>query len=101
MRMGAGQRTVVVLSPAVVRPRGSASLAARPGSLQGLRLAFLDNNKGNADALLAEMGRRLAASDSLAAVRPFHKDQATSPATEEVLADMRRASDLALVGVGD
>jgi hypothetical protein len=90
----------------VYDPRGivgaeKKALAPRVSSLDGLRLAILDNTKWNANKLLRELRERLQAEHRLAAVRYYRKESFSRFADPALIGQIRDESDLLLTAVGD
>jgi hypothetical protein len=89
----------------VLDPCGSKStridrLAHRPRTLHGARVAFFDNLKPNASALLEQVATRLLERFDLGAVMTVSKRTPTGPATEALQADLER-NDFVVLGVAD
>ena len=87
-------------------PRGtidapSLRLAARPKNLGGLRLAVLDNTKWNGWKLEERIANQLASKLGLGSVRRYKKESFSRDAAPELLEQIVRENDLALVGIGD
>ena len=87
-------------------PRGEVEMspirpAARVGSIDGLRLAVLDNTKWNANRLLKAVVEALGGEGRFASVRYWKKDSFSRAATPEMLEEIRAGADVALVAVGD
>jgi hypothetical protein len=80
---------------------GVFALAARPGSLSGLRVGLLANTKRNAEQFLNEVGRILTEEYGVSAVVARKKPDITNTAPEPILDDLRTGSDVVVVGVGD
>ena len=90
----------------VYDPRGvvgaeKKDLAPRVRSLDGLRLAVLDNTKWNANKLLREVRDRLQARHQLASVSYYRKESFSRFAAPELIAKMRAENDIALTAIGD
>jgi hypothetical protein len=76
-------------------------LASRPATLDGLRLALLENTKTNAVQLLNEVAAELGRRYALASVTVYRKPSLTTPVAEDQLQEVARNSDVAIAGVGD
>ena len=90
----------------VFDPRGRVDLAPiqpapRVESIDGLRLAVLDNSKWNARRLLKATVELLGGDGRFASVRYWKKDSFARDATPEMLQEIRATSDIALVAIGD
>jgi hypothetical protein len=87
-------------------PRGTIDapllhLAARPKRLSGLRVAVLDNTKWNGWKLEERIAGLLATRLSLGPVRRYKKESFSRDAAPELIEQIARENDLALVGIGD
>jgi hypothetical protein len=89
------------IGPANGTGSGLATLAARPGSLSGLRLGLLANIKRNAEQFLNEVGKILAEQHGMATVVARKKPDITNTAPEPILEDLAAGCDVVVVGVGD
>lgn len=90
----------------VYDPRGQVTadaqpLAARVGSLEGLRLAVLDNSKWNAGKLLRRSIDALARDAGFAAVNYYTKESFSKTAAPELIDEIVRDNDIALTAIGD
>lgn len=79
------------------RPR----LASRLATLQGKRLALLDNGKVNSGAVLAALGKRLRDRYGVAEVRAWKKRHAGETGAGIIPDLMKWRPDLALTALGD
>jgi hypothetical protein len=87
-------------------PRGKVEatptqLAPRVATIDGLRLAVLDNSKWNAGRLLKATLEVLGGEARFASVRHWKKDAFSRDATAEMLDEIRAHADIALVAIGD
>jgi hypothetical protein len=73
----------------------------RPASLEGKRVGLIDNTKFNSDRLLEKIGAILKAEYGVAETRMFRKHNASVPAHEEIIVELRRGFDAMVAGVGD
>ena len=93
--------------PQLMNPFGSSApaprprLAARPASLQGLRLGLLDNSKPNADRLLEGVREELEGQLEPSAVVRRRKPGAGVPGPEALLEELGAQCDAVIVAVGD
>jgi hypothetical protein len=93
--------TLTVLHPGVEEALDTKpKLAARLASLQGKRIALLDNGKVNAGAILAAVAKRLQALGA-GEVCAWRKQHASFPGEKEIPQIRDWGPDLALVGLGD
>jgi hypothetical protein len=88
-------------------PTGDSDLATdtqlrpRLRSLQGLRVALLENTKPNGAVLLQQVGRELQDNYGVREVRMFRKGYFGTPVEESVVQQILRNSDFAVAGIGD
>ena len=73
----------------------------RPATLEGKRVGLIDNTKFNSDRLLERIGAILKAEYGVAETRMFRKHNASVPAHEEIIQEVRKACDVIVAGVGD
>jgi hypothetical protein len=73
----------------------------RPASLEGKRVGLIDNTKFNSDRLLERIGAILKAEYGVAETRMFRKHNASVPAHEEIIVELRKGFDAMVAGVGD
>ncbi|NDL56511.1 UGSC family (seleno)protein [Phytoactinopolyspora mesophila] len=70
-------------------------------SLDGLRVGLLENTKRNADRILDAVGAALDEAHGGVELVRRTKTQFAMPLDEELLADLKNACDVVVVGVGD
>jgi hypothetical protein len=90
-----------VLSPVGVERADALAVPPLPAPLAGRTVGFLDNTKANFDRLVAEMARLLVEEHGVSRVIHRRKANASSPASPELVAELRRACDLVLAGSAD
>jgi len=73
----------------------------RPASLEGKRVGLIENTKFNSDRLLAKIGDVLKAEYGVAEWRMFRKHNASVPAHEEIIQEVRKYCDVMVAGIGD
>jgi hypothetical protein len=73
----------------------------RPATLEGKRVGLIDNTKFNSDRLLEKIGAILKAEYGVAETRMFRKHNASVPAHEEIIVELRKGFDAMVAGVGD
>ena len=73
----------------------------RPATLEGKRVGLIDNTKFNSDRLLERIGAILKAEYGVAETRMFRKHNASVPAHEEIIVELRKGFDAMVAGVGD
>jgi len=92
---------IQLLDPTTEAAAQPIAYAPRPGSLQGKRVALIENTKFNSDKLLEKIGQILVKEYGVASARMFRKKNASVPAHEEIIAEVRRTCDVMVAGVGD
>ena len=74
---------------------------ARPKSLEGLRVGFLDNTKPPADRVMEHLDRRLRESFPGLSSHYVSKHAASMPATEQMYQSLKDNCDVVITGFGD
>src|SRR5580693_3850062 len=90
--------SVTVFDPRGVVESANTSIAARPKSLDGLRLAILDNSKWNANKVLRASVAALEKTVKFGQVTYYVKQSFSKDAASELIA---ANSDLVLTAIGD
>ena len=90
----------------VFDPRGSVDtsdtpIAARPASLDGLRLAILDNSKWNANKILRGSAAALQQAIRFGAVNYYVKESFSKDAAPALIEQIAANNDLVLTAIGD
>jgi len=90
----------------VFDPRGSVDtsdtpIAARPASLDGLRLAILDNSKWNANKILRGSAAALQQAIRFGAVNYYVKESFSKDAAPALIEEIAANNDLVLTAIGD
>jgi hypothetical protein len=93
-------------SSLVFDPRGTVHstnmpIAARPASLDGLRLAVLDNSKWNANKILRTSTAVLEQTIRFGAVNYYVKHSFSKDAAPELIEEIAANNDLVLTAIGD
>jgi len=96
-----GPSDVIAFDPRGVVETGPMALAARAGSLDGLRLGVLDNTKWNANRLLRQTVGRLQKETSFAAVNYYRKESFSKDADPALIETIAADNDIALTAIGD
>ena len=73
----------------------------RPRSLEGKRVGLIENTKFNSDRLLLKIGEILKTEYGAVETRLFHKHNASVPAHEEIIQEIRKTCDVMVAGIGD
>ncbi len=92
---------IELLDPTTEIKAQSVAYAPRPASLEGKRVALIENTKFNSDRLLAKIGDILKAEYAAAETRMWRKRNSSVPAHEEIVEEVRKTSDVMVAGVGD
>ncbi|HXG04592.1 MAG TPA: hypothetical protein VNO23_14395 [Candidatus Binatia bacterium] len=92
---------IEVLDPTVEATTQSVTWAPRPSTLGGKRVALIENTKYNSDRLLQKIGDLLVREYGAAGTRMFRKRNASVPAHEEIIEEVRRTCDVMVAGIGD
>lgn len=91
---------IVVLDPTADGEVETHPLAPRRGSLNGLRVGFLDNSKERADEILKRLQELLAERYEFAETIWRRKAFYTKKAPDELLQEMARSCDVVVTAVG-
>ena len=88
-------------SPQGIALPASVEAVARPASLQGLRVALLDNTKAPVDRMMAHLEGLLR--ERIPGVQPFYlsKKLMLKPAEPEVMAELLEYADVLITGLAD
>ena len=92
---------IEILDPTTPAARQAVAYAPRPGSLTGKRVALIENTKYNSDRLLQKIGDILVADYGAAEARMWRKHNASVPAHEEIVEELRASCDVMVAGIGD
>ena len=92
---------IELLDPTTEAAAQSVAYAARPDTLAGKRVALIENTKFNSDKLLLKIGELLKQEYGVAEAKLYHKRNASVPAHEEIIADIKKSCDLVVAGIGD
>jgi hypothetical protein len=76
-------------------------LAPRKADLSGARVGLLENGKQNARLFLTDVADVLRARYGVGPVIVVRKENFAQPAPAELIDELRSASDLVVVGIGD
>lgn len=97
----AGPDGLIVYDPRGVVEAQSRPTAPRLQTLEGLRLAVLDNTKWNANKLLRRSMAQLSEEHRFAAVNYYRKESFSRVAAPEVIHAIVANNDLVLTAIGD
>jgi hypothetical protein len=90
-----------LLDPTTEAVSQAIGYAPRPASLEGKRVALIENTKFNSDRLLQKIGDILKSEYGVRETRMWRKRNSSVPAHEEIIAEVKQASDVMVAGVGD
>jgi hypothetical protein len=92
---------IEILDPTSEPGAQAIAYAPRPGGLQGKRVGLVENTKFNSEQLLVRIGEILKAEYGVAETRLWHKRNASVPAHDEIVEEIRRTCDVMVAGIGD
>ncbi len=92
---------IELLDPTTEAGPQTIAWAPRPSSLEGQRVALIENTKFNSDRLLQKIGDLLVREHGAAGTRMFRKKNSSVPAHDEIIEEVRRTCDVMVAGIGD
>lgn len=92
---------IEILDPTVEVATQPVTFVPRPESLAGKRIGLVENTKFNSDRLLQKIGDILVAEYGAADARIWRKRNASVPAHEEIVQEIRATCDAMVAGIGD
>jgi hypothetical protein len=92
---------IELLDPRVETKTQPIAYVDRPRSLEGKRVGLVENTKFNSDRLLAKIGDVLKSEYGAAEWRMFRKHNASVPAHDEIIQEIRKTCDVMVAGIGD
>ena len=92
---------IELLDPTTEAVAQSIAYAGRPASLEGKRVALIENTKFNSDKILQRIGEILKTEYGASETRMFRKHNSSVPAHEEIIQEVRKTCDVIVAGVGD
>ena len=90
-----------ICSPEAQVQQARVNPVARPKSLEGLRIGFLDNTKPPADRVMEHLDKRLRERFPGVQSHYVSKNAASLPATEAMYKSMQENADVVITGFGD
>jgi len=93
--------SVLVFDPRGRVEASDTPIAARPTSLDGLRLAILDNSKWNANKILRGSAAALQKAVTFRAVNYYVKESFSKDAAPELIEEIAANNDIVLTAIGD
>jgi hypothetical protein len=97
----AAPQTITLVDPAAEIENPTEALAPRLRSLEGKRIALIDNTKHNADAFLEATRALLEQKYGVAGFEYFRKFSASVPTPPEVIERLTHSCDALVHGVAD
>ena len=92
---------IEILDPTVQVQTQPVTFAPRPDSLAGKRIGLVENTKFNSDRLLQKIGDILVTEYGAAGARMWRKRNASVPAHDEIVQELRATCDVMVAGIGD
>jgi len=92
---------MIIINPAGEQLRAQLTLAPRLSSLNGKRVAIVDNTKHMADAFLREIERMLRENYGVADFEHYRKPHASVPIPSDVMQRLVTSCDALIHGVAD
>ena len=92
---------IEILDPTVEVATQPVTFVPRPYSLAGKRIGLVENTKFNSDRLLQKIGNLLVAEYGAAEARMWRKHNASVPAHDEIVQELRATCDVMVAGIGD
>ena len=93
--------SVLVFDPRGRVEASNTPIAVRPTSLDGLRLAVLDNSKWNANKILRGSAAALQKAITFSAVNYYVKESFSKDAAPELIEEIAANNDIVLTAIGD
>ena len=90
-----------LLDPTTEAATQEIAYVPRPDSLRGKRVALIENTKFNSDNLLVRIGNILINEYGASSAKMWRKKNASVPAHEEIIEEVRQTCDVVVAGVGD
>jgi len=92
---------IELLDPTLEAASQTATYAPRPASIEGKRVALIENTKFNSDRLLEKIGEILVKEYGAASTRMWRKRNSSVPAHQEIIDEVRQTCDVMVAGIGD
>jgi hypothetical protein len=92
---------IEILDPTVEVATRTVAFVPRPQSLAGKRIGLVENTKFNSDRLLQKIGEVLVEEYGAAGTRMWRKRNASVPAHQEIVEELRATCDVMVAGIGD
>ena len=92
---------IELLDPTLEASTQAIAYSRRPQSLEGKRVALIENTKFNSDQLLKRIGDILINEYGVTSAQMFRKHNASVPAHAEIIEEIQKTCDVVVAGVGD
>jgi hypothetical protein len=92
---------IQLVDPTTAAATQTIAYAPRPQALAGKRIALIENTKFNSDRLLERIGQILRTEYGATDVRMWRKRNASVPAHQEIIEEVRETCDVMVAGIGD
>jgi hypothetical protein len=92
---------ITLLDPTTEAVAQPIAYVPRPSSLEGKRVALVENTKFNSDRLLQKIGDLLVKEYGAASTRMWRKRNSSVPAHAEIVEEIRATADVMVAGIGD
>ena len=89
-----------IMDPTIATAREEIPYVPRPGKLQGLRIALIDNTRRNSEPVLLRLAEKLKGLHGMKVEVLLHKHQ-RAPLSDAQIAELKGRTDFAIAGVGD
>ena len=92
---------IELLDPTTEAATQTIAYTPRPTALAGKRVALVENTKYNSDRILERVGELLKTEYGVVETKMFRKRNASVPAHQEIIEEVRKNFDVMVAGVGD
>ncbi|MBI1736691.1 MAG: hypothetical protein HYR51_16100 [Candidatus Rokubacteria bacterium] len=92
---------IELLDPTTGAATQTIAYAPRPQALAGKRIGLIENTKFNSDRLLERIGQILTTEYGAAEARMWRKKNASVPAHQEIIEEIKKTCDVMVAGIGD
>ena len=92
---------IQLVDPTTGAATQSIAYAPRPQALAGKRIGLIENTKFNSDRLLEKIGDILKTEYGAAEAKMWRKKNASVPAHQEIIEEVKKSCDVMVAGIGD
>lgn len=92
---------IQLLDPTTAAATQSVAWVPRPASLEGKRVALIENTKFNSDRLLQKVGEVLVKEYGASGTQMWRKRNSSVPAHDAIIEEVRKSCDVMVAGIGD